>query len=142
MHADTPFAEDGMARWPREDNLEPRSLQLPLEVRATYEFDEEGVQREARRPEKEKKNRRKKEGSKRWPGTLAKRGQRGGKETGKDKKTIIILHKKKRKEAKDGMARWPREDNEEPRSLQLDFKVRGRGRGWGGGNGPHPCLAG
>ena len=25
MHADTHFAEDGMAHWPREDNVEPRS---------------------------------------------------------------------------------------------------------------------
>lgn len=83
MHADTHFAKDGMAHWPREDNVESRSLQLPLELRATYDFGEEGVETEARRPGKKKK---KTQG--------------------------------KRKEAKDGLPHWPREDNAEARRAE------------------------
>jgi hypothetical protein len=51
---------------------------LPSQLRATPEFGHEGAQREARRPEKNKKRQKKKKrkGSKRWHGTLAKRGQR------------------------------------------------------------------
>jgi hypothetical protein len=90
MHADTHFAKDGMAHWPREDNVESRSLQLPLELRATYDFGEEGVETEARRPVKKKKKTRKKEGSKRWLATLAKRGQRRGKKSGKKEKKSNI----------------------------------------------------
>jgi hypothetical protein len=62
MHADTHFAKDGMAHWPREDNVESRSLQLPLELRATYDFGEEGVETEARRPGKKKKKHKEKGG--------------------------------------------------------------------------------
>ena len=48
-----------MAHRRREDNVEPRSLQLPLLLRATFEFGHEGAQTEARRPKKKKRNRKK-----------------------------------------------------------------------------------
>jgi hypothetical protein len=44
--------------------------------------------------------------------------------------------KTKGKEAKDGLAHWPREDNPEPRSLQLPLEVRGTG----GGNDAYACM--